>query len=281
MFIYLNPTISYIYFIFIILSIILINHPIYILISFLGAIFTFIKIETKKNIIIKFKKILFIFIFISLVNPIFVHKGLTILFYIKDKPITLESILYGINNSLMISSLFTWFDILNKIVSSDKIVYIFKKYIPSSVLIFSICLNLIPQLKDKYKQIEEAHLVSCNKNLFSKIKISLNFVAIIISWQLEKSIETAYAMNSRGYENKKKSIFKKYNFKKIDFIFIFIIFFLTSFFIIGYKPFSFYPIIFFQYNRILSPISYIFFLILCFLPIFFYKKEIENGNNKI
>ncbi len=274
MFIYLNPTICYGYFIFIILSIILINHPIYILISFLVSIFIFIRIETKKNIILKFRKILFIFIFISLVNPIFVHKGLTILFYIKDKPITLESILYGINNSLMISSLFTWFDILNKIVSSDKIVYIFKKYIPSSVLIFSICLNIIPQLKEKYKQMEEAHLISYNKNIFSKIKISLNFIAIIISWQLEKSIETAYSMNSRGYENKQKTIYKTYNFKKIDFIFIIIILFLTSFFIIGYKSFSFYPIIFFQYNIIFSPISYISFLILCFLPIFFYKKEL-------
>ena len=44
----------------------------------------------------------FLFLLLAVVNPLFVHNGETILFFMNDNPITLEAFFYGMIVAVMI-----------------------------------------------------------------------------------------------------------------------------------------------------------------------------------
>ena len=57
----------------------------------------------------------------GLTNPIFVHRGLTDLFYIGKDPYTLEALLYGLSLGCSIACLIIWFSVWGTIVTQDDI----------------------------------------------------------------------------------------------------------------------------------------------------------------
>ena len=76
----------------------------------------------------------------AVLNPVFNHEGATILIYINDNPITLESIVYGFAAATMFISVIIWFSCYNAVMTSDKFIYLFGRVIPALSLVLSICL---------------------------------------------------------------------------------------------------------------------------------------------
>ena len=50
--------------------------------------------------------------------------GVTILRYMGDNPLTLESILYGVAIAVMFGSVILWFSCVHVIMTSDKLMYL-------------------------------------------------------------------------------------------------------------------------------------------------------------
>lgn len=84
----------------------------------------------------------------SLANPLFIHNGETVLFFMNDNPITLEAIIYGGVSSLMIVGVLLWCRCYGAILTTDKFLYLFGRLIPKLGLILSMAFRFIPLFPD-------------------------------------------------------------------------------------------------------------------------------------
>ncbi|MCL2699311.1 MAG: energy-coupling factor transporter transmembrane protein EcfT, partial [Defluviitaleaceae bacterium] len=90
-------------------------------------------------------------------NPLFNHQGATILMYLRSgNPLTLESILFGISAAVMLITVITWFSCFNKIITSDKFVYLFGRIIPALSLVLSMTMRFVPHFKAQMRRISLA-----------------------------------------------------------------------------------------------------------------------------
>ena len=69
----------------------------------------------------------FMFIIMAVTNPIFVHNGETILFFMNDNPVTLEALIYGAMASLMIVGVMLWCRCYSDILTTDKFFIFIRK----------------------------------------------------------------------------------------------------------------------------------------------------------
>ena len=65
-----------------------------------------------------------LFTALTLLNPLFYHDGITVLFVINDRPFTLEALLYGAAAAGMILSMVGWFRLLSRALTSDRLLYL-------------------------------------------------------------------------------------------------------------------------------------------------------------
>jgi energy-coupling factor transport system permease protein len=215
-----HPLINFLYFGFVILTTIFFLHPVLLGISFFSALIYSIYLGGRKQVRFSLALLLPLMLVAALINPAFNHRGMTILFYLRDNPVTLESILYGVASAVMIGSVILWFSCYNRIMTSDKFLYLFGKLIPALSLIISMALRFIPRYKAQIKRIANAQRgigrdVSSG-NLPDRIKSGLSILSVMITWALENAIETADSMKSRGYGLKGRTAYSNYSFETRD-----------------------------------------------------------------
>lgn len=69
-------------------------------------------------------------------NPLLNSDGIHILFYLGERPVTMESLLYGAHNLLLIAALLMVFPSLNVLLDSERILFLFSRLMQTSALIF-------------------------------------------------------------------------------------------------------------------------------------------------
>lgn len=215
-----HPLIAFIHFAFALVMPMLFMHPVLLFISFFTGLVWAIMLKGRSIISFLLKFILPFSILIALLNPVFNHEGLTILFYLRHNPITLESILYGVFSAFMLASVLIWFSCFNEIMTSDKIIYLFGRLIPSISLLISMVFRFVPLFKQQTKLISLAMRgmgrdVS-EGNILKKAKNGLNIISALITWGLESSIVTADSMRSRGFGMPFRTNYTPYHFDKRD-----------------------------------------------------------------
>lgn len=93
----------------------------------------------------------------AVINPAFNHAGTTILAYLPSgNPLTLESVVYGVCASLMLSAAVVWFGCLSEVMTSEKLVCILGKTFPSLGLLVSMTLRAIPRIGAALRETLEA-----------------------------------------------------------------------------------------------------------------------------
>lgn len=103
-------------------------HPILQVLSLLSAVIYSILLNGKKAVKFNLLYMLPLLLITAVLNPLFNHAGITILFYLKNgNPITLESILYGISAACMFVTVMVWFSCYNAVMTSDKFIYLLVK----------------------------------------------------------------------------------------------------------------------------------------------------------
>lgn len=275
-----HPIVSFLYFTIIIIVSMIFMHPVFVLISLITSIiYSFILNKNKAKQLTLFG--IFMAITICIANGLFVHRGVTVLFFFRGNPITLESILYGALSGFMMMSVIMWFSCYNEIITSDKFLYIFGKILPSIALIISMTLRLIPKLVSQGKIIAQSQktvgLDYSEGSIMLKIKSYMRILSILVTWALEDAVQTADSMKARGYGVDKRSNFSIFIFIKRDLNMLVFIIIVTIFLIIGYSKglasLMFYPSIESINFDITSIIIYISFALISILPIFLEIKE--------
>jgi energy-coupling factor transport system permease protein len=198
-----HPIINYIYFGYAVLIPILFMHPFFLAASFTSALAWSIYLSRERGRKFGLRFVLPLMVISALFNPLFNHEGASILFYIEDNPVTLESILYGAGAAVMIGGVILCFACYNAVMTSDKFIYIFGRIVPAMSLIISMALRFVPRYKAQAGRIASARRgigfdVSSGK-FFPRIRSGGEILSVMITWALENAIETSDSMRSRGY----------------------------------------------------------------------------------
>lgn len=205
---------------------------------------------------------------IALTNPMFVHKGETILFFLNGNPVTKEAIVYGIFAAMMIMSVFYWCRCYTEIMTSDKFIYLFGRIIPKLSLVLSMILAFIPKMKRKYKEIDEAQRalgIYATKSYVDKIRCKMRVLSILLTSSLENSVDTADSMRARGYGLKGRTSYAIYRFTGADLLYL-LYTLLTggiciALVIVGYSDFNYYPTLSYVRTDVPSYVLYVSLII--------------------
>lgn len=216
-----HPIVNFLYFVFVIGFSIFFMHPVCLVISMICSFIYSVMLLGKRRIKINLIYMLPMLIVMALINPAFNHEGVTILSYLPSgNPLTLESIIYGFCAALMIINVISWFSCYNKIMTSDKFIYLFGKIIPTMSLIISMTLRFIPKFSEQLKVVINAQRCMgkdiSNGSLVKRAKTAISILSIMITWALENAIETADSMKSRGYGIPGRTAFSIFTFGKRD-----------------------------------------------------------------
>lgn len=269
-----HPIVNFIYFSYVIGISMFFMHPVMLVISAAGAFAYSIYISGRRAVAFNICGALPMMMLFAGMNPLFNHRGITTLFYFRNNPITLESMLYGITAGLMLGSVIVWFSCFNKIMTSDKLVYLFGRLIPSLSLVVSMVLRFVPRFGEQMKRVSEAQKPSAGEDKASvwvRIKRGIGVLSIMLTWALENAVDTADSMNSRGYGLSGRTAFTIYRFERRDVLAVSVVAAAAAFIMFcGFTRRLF--IIYFPYismNGLTYGVcaAYCMHIIICFMPL--------------
>lgn len=276
-----HPIVNLLYFTIVIAFSMMFKHPILLVISLLAAFSYAIVLNGIKALKFNLYFLLPMFFIVIILNPLFSHQGMTILFYLDNKPITFESFIYGIVTAMMLITMVMWFSCYNKVITSEKIIYIFGKTIPSIALLISMTLGFVPKFKTQLKKIRLSQRNIGrdinNGNIYERVKHGCRIISILITWALENGVQTADSMRSRGYGLSGRTNFSLYKIDKRDKVALSVLGALIVICILGYtngrSTMQFYPFIKIMKVELIDYIIYLSYFILVFFPIIIEGRE--------
>ncbi len=218
-FITYHPVNSFLYFLIIILASMFTLHPIFLLLSALGAFLYGWVLEGWQDTWRYMKYTILLMLIVILGNTLLSHNGVTVFFYVNNNAITLEAMCYGGAMGLMIANVIHWFSIAQIICTQDKFLYLFGKWSPSIALMLSMMFRYIPILKKRYQMIHQAQYAMGRTGRGGAVQQFMQAAkeaGVLISWSLENSIETADSMEARGYGLPGRTSFHLFRFSQRD-----------------------------------------------------------------
>lgn len=203
---------------------VVIQHPAYLAVGFLGAGSYYLLLNGKKG----WRLILGLiplFVVLASINPLLNTEGETVLFLLLGRPYTLEALIYGMVIAGMLVLMILWFGCYSAVLTSDKFICLFGSLIPSLSLLLVMVLRMIPNLMRKARQISGARRcigrgAAEQRSNREKLHDSMNILSSLTDWALEGSIVTADSMRSRGYGAAKRTSFQIYRMTALDAVLI-------------------------------------------------------------
>lgn len=268
-----HPAVSFLYFLFVFVLSLVMNHPFLNVINLVAACACDLYLRGKKAFRAVLLLVLGLLLVLPLINGLFNHYGVTVLFTMKNgNNFTLEALVYGLFVAVKFASVMMWLDCFNEVIDSDKFIFLFGRLSPKTALLISMTLRFIPLLRNGYAQIEKARkgigFSSADKKLRKRLKNSVHTLSILITWVLESAIDTSYSMKARGYGLKGRTSYNQYIFTNTDALetaAITVLFALSCLSVFGLKA-LYNPIIEIDSPKKTEYISLLFFLLLCAFP---------------
>lgn len=162
---------------------------------------------------------LLLFAAMVLVNPLVSHRGETVLLVMNHRPITLESLLYGLAAGGMVLSVMYWFRSFTAIMTSDRLLYLFGALSPRLSLVLSMALRYVPLFGQQARRIQrtqQAMGLYRDDNVLSSFRGRLSVFSSLTTWALENGVVTADSMAARGYGTGRRTRFSPLRFTRHD-----------------------------------------------------------------
>ena len=242
----------------------------------------------------------------AIINPLFSHKGGTLLFYLfTGNPVTLESIIYGLISAIIIGAMLLWFSTFNQVMGVERILGAIGKVLPNVSLLITMIMRFIPQYtrhqrkvsmvnkvnkrnygekinllnreKTEKENVIEARKRQKKKNgidkIIDSIKEGSRTFSITTTWALENSIYTADSMKARGFGPGRRTNYSTYKFQKRDYLlmgWLVILWLVVVFSLEREKVYTYYyPFIQVKNNVVV----YLIYGLLCLTPVLINVKE--------
>lgn len=213
---------------------------------------------------------------LTVTNPLFSHKGVTPLFFVNGKAYTKEALFYGLTAGLSLTAVIMWCKALGKVLTREKLLYIFGRKTPKAALVITMTMGLIPKLKRLHRQLLDA--LNCSganisDSRFDRLKKDCTVFTALCAGTLERGADTAASMKARGYGIQKRSFAHSFKFRAWDGIFVAVFAVIFALVLIfsarGELSAAFYPVI--KLENSVFPVG--MFALLCVSPFILEVKE--------
>jgi len=270
-----HPILNFTYFCLVLFFGMVFLHPVMMGIAFAGAFSYSLFLNGKGALKFNLVFVLPMMAVSALVNPLFNHRGMTILTYFMDNPITAESIWYGIATGFMFGTVILWFSCYNAVITSDKFIYIFGKVIPVMSLVFAMILRFIPKFKAQIQVVSGGQ--RCigrdvgSGTLIQRAGHGLKILSIMVTWALENGIDTADSMRARGYGLPGRTSYSIFRFDTRDkWMSLFgagTLLLVGIPYLMGANGVQFFPVMKVSENTFAGSIQFFGYVLLCFGPL--------------
>jgi energy-coupling factor transport system permease protein len=183
------------------------RNPFYIVIMLAGLFSLGRRLARDRNInpwVLPNLKFLLTMIMLStLINGLFSHTGNTVLFTIPrswpliGSDITLESLIYGALNGLVIGALYLLFNILNLALNTKQITRLIPRAFHPIAVVITIALTFFPSIQQRAREIREAQMIRGNP--MKKISDWIPILIPLLVTSLENAFLLAESMTARGF----------------------------------------------------------------------------------
>lgn len=215
-----HPAVNLIYFCIVITGMLMFQHPIFLMISFLCACIYSVKRGGWKALAFNLSLLPFVAAF-ALYYSSYTHFGVTVLRrnFIGNN-MTLESLIYGFVLGFSVAGVMIWFSCVYSVFSSDKVVYLFGRISPRLSLFLAILLRMVPRIKKEAKRINTAQRGigrgAGQGNIFRRLRNCIRIFSMLITWTIESLTAASESMRSRGSTLRGRRAFSIYRFDNRD-----------------------------------------------------------------
>ena len=276
-----HPTALLLYFLSVLTVGMFVTNPVLSLCALLGGILFSATLCRRGEVASDIWFYLAMFFLVAITNPLFSHNGVTPLFFLNGNPVTLEAFIYGAEMAVAIVGTLLWCKSFSRIMTSDKLLYLFGRVLPKLSLVLSMALRFIPMFLRRMRQVRAVQKTTgmySGRGIVDKFRYSGRVFLSMIGWSLESSIETAASMKARGYGTGRRTNFSLFRFTPRDGVLLAVSLSLISIVIagisLGVTEFYFYPRISTVSLSAPALAVYIAFGALSLLPFFVEVREV-------
>lgn len=214
----LHPAVSFTYFAAVIGMTLACMHPVLSPLSFLGAAAFLVCLKGWKSLLGTMRFLLPMMLVIVVANPLFNHRGVTMLFMLFDQWITLEAIGYGAVSACQLAAVVLWFACYQEVITSDKFLFLFGQIAPAAALLITLTLRLIPQLKSMAEEIRQVQgtLHGEENRLTQRMAAAVRNLSVLLTWSMENAVQTADSMKARGFGQRRRTTYHLFRFGSRD-----------------------------------------------------------------
>lgn len=269
-----HPAVNFIFFAAAIYGAVSFKHPVFLAIAYACAFAYSVKRCGRRAVVFNLGLLPLILAF-ALYYSSYHHFGVTVLRknFIGNS-ITWESFVYGLVIGLRFVTLCMWLEAMFRVVSSDKVVYLFGKVSPLLSLFLTILLRLVPRIGQEARRINLAQKGigrgSNQGNIFQRFINCLRIFSMLITWIISALALESDSMRSRGSLLRGRTAFSIYRFDNRDRAFVIALFScitLTAMgVILGARKMWYNPRIIWRPLNGIGVMTATGYLTLCFMP---------------
>ena len=275
----LHPAVSFLYFAAVLALTLVCFHPVMAALSLVGAVCFSAQLNGWRSVGLTSRFVLPMFLLIAIANPLFNHRGVTMLCMLFDQWFTLEAVCYGLVSAASLSAVIFWFTCYQAVMTSDKFLFLFGQLAPNTALLITMTLGLIPRLQERSAQIRTAQkmLLPENKRLLPRLHAANRNLSALLTWSMENAVQTADSMKARGYGVRRRTTFHLFVFDTRDAAVLGLILALAGICVLGrvfgHGTMEFYPRMDAVFTGISGAVLYIAFAVLALFPSILEMKE--------
>ena len=224
--------------------------PLVTIFSFVSALYYVLRQQKMSGLQLKLRPLFYFLPLIVLMNAFFNDRGMTVLFRLFGRNITLEALLYGLQSGLMLLATLLWFLAMQDVLTGGKLVRLLAKRLPTFGLMTGMVFRYVPEFLSRAEQLEMARFALRGEQAApSGPGDIIRRINQLFMYSLESSIVTVNVMNAKGYGQGKRSAFSDERWHKRDFalalLLLLVSLLLVTFILSGGGAFLFYPVLYF------------------------------------
>lgn len=190
-------------------------HPVLLALSFAVAVSYGAWLRGVRAVVRSFSWQLPLLVVIVAVNPLFSSTGTTELFRIGTQAVYAEGYANAATMALLLLCVMQWFANADAVLGSDKVMGVLGGALPTTGLMVSMAMRLIPHFVRRGRTIESA-LGACTAACIPGTE-RLRIATTLMGWSMENSLETADSMRCRGWGvARKRTTFRRNRFRSYD-----------------------------------------------------------------
>ena len=269
-----HPAVNFIFFAAVLYGSATFRHPVFLTIAYICAFAYSVKRQGKRAVIFNLCLLPLVVAF-ALYYSSYHHFGVTVLRKnFVDNNMTLESLVYGLVIGLRFATVCMWLEAMFRVVSSDKVVYLFGKVSPLLSLFLTILLRLIPRIGQEARRINLAQKGigrgSNQGDIFRRVVNCLRIFSMLITWMISALALESDSMRSRGSLLRGRTAFSIYRFDNRDRAFVIALFSCITMtamgVILGASKMWYNPRIIWRPLNAIGMLTAIGYLALCMMP---------------